>query len=133
VVVIVVLVVRLRNGGKLPAVITTCVSIGGMGERASPLVQELSSGTVDCQLPDRLRRGRIFSMSLLAQLYAAKWLLLSAILVGYAAIACVSKYRRLRAFPGPPSTGWCELLHMRAILGRHSHIWYQKVGERYGE
>lgn len=71
-------------------------------------------------------------MSLFAQLYAVKWLLVAVILVAYA-VATFVRYRRLRAFPGPISSGWCELLHMRAILSRHSHLWYKAVGDEYGE
>jgi len=70
-------------------------------------------------------------MSLFAQLYAAKWLLVAVILVAYA-VATFVRYRRLRAFPGPISSGWCELLHMGAILSRHSHLWYKAVGDEYG-
>lgn len=71
-------------------------------------------------------------MSLFAQLYAARWMLGLVALAAYAARAYLG-YRRLRAFAGPPTTGWSELVHIRAILGRRSHLWYREVGERYGE
>lgn len=75
----------------------------------------------------------MFIMSLFAQLYATKWLLIAVVLMVYAVTTSIVRYRRLRAFPGPTSSGWCELLHTRAILSRHSHLWYKVVGDEYGE
>jgi hypothetical protein len=71
-------------------------------------------------------------MSLLAQLVAAKWLLLAAIIVLYT-VDRYQKYVRLQAFKGPFSTGWSEWWHTRAILGMRSHLAYKEVNEKYGE
>lgn len=71
-------------------------------------------------------------MSLILQLYAARWLLLSAVLVVYVADK-YRKYVRLRAFKGPFSTGWSELWHTRVLLGLRSHLAYKDVNDKYGE
>lgn len=71
-------------------------------------------------------------MSLFAQLYAVRWLLLSALLALYVTDK-YRKYVRLRAFSGPFSTGWSELWHTRVILDKRSHLAYKDVNDRYGE
>ena len=71
-------------------------------------------------------------MSIVAQLYAARWLLVAAVFVLY----CASQYRtykRLAAFKGPISTGWSEIWHTRAILGLRSHLKYKEVNDEYGK
>jgi hypothetical protein len=71
-------------------------------------------------------------MSLLAHLYAVRWLLFSALLALYVA----DKYRRyvrLRAFKGPFATGWSEIWHTRVILNKTSHLAYKDVNDKYGE
>jgi hypothetical protein len=71
-------------------------------------------------------------MSIVSQLYAARWLLISAVVVVYG----VSKYRvykRLSAFKGPFSTGWSELWHVSWILGTRGHLAYQEVNKKYGQ
>ncbi|KAF2867781.1 benzoate 4-monooxygenase cytochrome-like protein P450 [Massariosphaeria phaeospora] len=42
------------------------------------------------------------------------------------------QYARLRAFPGPFSTGWSEIWHTRAILSMRSHVRYKEVTDKYG-
>lgn len=71
-------------------------------------------------------------MSLLVELYALRWLLLTAVFALYAVDKC-RKYNRLRHFNGPLSTGWSELWHSRVILGLHSHLAYKEVNDKYGE
>jgi hypothetical protein len=71
-------------------------------------------------------------MSLFAQLYAARWLLLTVAFAAYVANR-YRKYRRLQAFRGPFSTGWSELWHIRAILEGRSHVAYKEVNDKYGE
>jgi hypothetical protein len=71
-------------------------------------------------------------MSLLAQLYALRWLLLTAVFT----LFITDKYRkyvRLRHFGGPFGTGWSEFWHSRVILGLHSHLAYKEVNDKYGE
>ncbi|KAH8724033.1 benzoate 4-monooxygenase cytochrome-like protein P450 [Phaeosphaeriaceae sp. PMI808] len=70
-------------------------------------------------------------MSLIAQLYAARWLLLSAVVVLYLADK-YRKYARLRAFKGPFSTGWSEVWHTHKILCLRSHLSYKEVNDKYG-
>jgi cytochrome P450 len=70
-------------------------------------------------------------MSLLAQLYALRWVLLSAVLVVYVADK-YRKYNRLRQFDGPFGTGWSEFWHSRVILGLRSHLAYKDVNDKYG-
>lgn len=71
-------------------------------------------------------------MSLLAQVYAARWFLFTALVALYAADK-YQKYMRLRAFRGPFSTGWSEIWHTRVILNKTSHLAYKEVNDRYGE
>jgi SH3-like domain-containing protein len=71
-------------------------------------------------------------MSLLAQLYALRWVLLSAVLVVYVADK-YRKYNRLRQFDGPFGTGWSEFWHSRVILGLRSHLAYKDVNDKYGK
>lgn len=71
-------------------------------------------------------------MSLLAQLYALRWLLLTAVV----ALHLADKYRkyiRLRHFHGPFGTGWSEFWHSRMILSLHSHLAYKEVNDKYGK
>jgi hypothetical protein len=71
-------------------------------------------------------------MAFFAELYTVRWVLVSAVVLIYAA----SKYRayqRLAAFKGPFSTGWCEVWHSYHILGKRSHLAYAAVNEKYGE
>ncbi|XPS93170.1 hypothetical protein M3J09_002538 [Ascochyta lentis] len=70
-------------------------------------------------------------MSLLGQLYALRWVLLSAIAALYIA-AKYRRYDRLRHFHGPFGTGWSEFWHSRVILGLHSHLAYKDVNDKYG-
>ncbi|CAA9961570.1 Pisatin demethylase [Pyrenophora teres f. maculata] len=70
-------------------------------------------------------------MFLFAQPSTAIWLLLAVALAGYV-VKKHREYRRLEAFPGPLSTGWSEMLHIRAILSRRSHVWYKQVTDQYG-
>ena len=71
-------------------------------------------------------------MSLIAQLYAARWLLLSIAIVIFAANK-YRQYRLLQAFNGPFSTGWSDLWHIRAILSMRSHLIYKDVNDKYGK
>jgi len=71
-------------------------------------------------------------MSLFAQVYAARWLLFSALLAFYAADK-YRKYTRLRAFRGPFSTGWSEIWHAGVMLNKCSHLAYKDVNDEYGE
>jgi hypothetical protein len=71
-------------------------------------------------------------MTIIAHLYAARWLLSAVALALYIA----SKYRaykRLAAFKGPFSTGWSEAWHARAILSNRSHLAYKDVNDEYGK
>ncbi|KAF2691046.1 cytochrome P450 [Lentithecium fluviatile CBS 122367] len=70
-------------------------------------------------------------MSLLVQLYGARWLLLFALLVLYTADK-YRRYSRLRAFRGPFSTGWSELWHTNVLLKKRSHLAYKQVNDQYG-
>jgi hypothetical protein len=70
-------------------------------------------------------------MSLLAQLYALRWLLLTAIVALYLTDK-YRRYNRLRHFRGPFSTGWSEFWHSRVILGLQPHLHYQAVNDFYG-
>ncbi|KAJ4350772.1 hypothetical protein N0V95_004449 [Ascochyta clinopodiicola] len=70
-------------------------------------------------------------MSLLVQLYALRWLLLSAVVAVYLADK-YRRYDRLRHFSGPFGTGWSEFWHSRVILGLHSHLAYKHVNDKYG-
>src|SRR5690242_1727263 len=71
-------------------------------------------------------------MSLLAQLYASRWLVLTALLAFYVA-AKYRRYDRLRHFHGPSGTGWSEFWHSRVILSLQSHLKYKEVNDKYGE
>jgi hypothetical protein len=71
-------------------------------------------------------------MSVLAQLYALRWFLVSAVVLLYAA-SKYRTYRRLAAFKGPFSTGWCELWHSYHLFGTRSHLVYRNVNEKYGQ
>lgn len=71
-------------------------------------------------------------MSLLAQLYALRWLLLTAVFTLFVTDK-YRKYVRLRHFSGPFGTGWSEFWHSRVILGLHSHLAYKEVNDKYGE
>jgi hypothetical protein len=70
-------------------------------------------------------------MALLAQLYAARWLLLSTAFLLYVADK-YRRYRRLVSFQGPFSSGWSEIWHSRAILSFQSHLIYKEVCDKYG-
>ncbi|ORY12211.1 benzoate 4-monooxygenase cytochrome-like protein P450 [Clohesyomyces aquaticus] len=70
-------------------------------------------------------------MSLVAQLYAARWILTYALLALYTANK-LWKYNRLRAFRGPFSTGWSELWHTSVLLSKQSHIYYKEINDTYG-
>ncbi|KAH6637940.1 putative cytochrome P450 monooxygenase [Boeremia exigua] len=70
-------------------------------------------------------------MSLLAQLYALRWLILPAVFALYFAER-YRKYNRLRHFSGPFGTGWSEFWHSRVILGLQSHLAYKDVNDRHG-
>ncbi|KAH8725563.1 benzoate 4-monooxygenase cytochrome-like protein P450 [Phaeosphaeriaceae sp. PMI808] len=70
-------------------------------------------------------------MTLVLKLYDARWLLLAICMVMYVANK-YWKYRKLQAFPGPFSTGWFELWHIRTILSTRSHLRYHEVSEKYG-
>lgn len=41
-------------------------------------------------------------------------------------------YSKLRHIPGPPLTGFLDLLHIKALLGDDAHTWYADVCEKYG-
>lgn len=71
-------------------------------------------------------------MSLLVQLYAARWTVLSVLLALYAVFK-YHRYRRLSEFKGPFSTGWCDLWHAYLIISKRSHLYYEKLNEKYGE
>ena len=72
------------------------------------------------------------TMSLFAQLYPLRWLLLSAVIALYVADK-YRKYYRLRHFSGPFGTGWSEFWHSCVILGLRSHLAYKEVNDKYGE
>lgn len=71
-------------------------------------------------------------MSLLAQLYALRWLLLPAVIALYIADK-YRRYDRLRHFSGPFGTGFSEIWHTHVILGLHPHLAYKEVNNKYGE
>lgn len=70
-------------------------------------------------------------MTLILQLYVARWWLLS-IVLGFFVMIKYQKYRRLQAFPGPFSTGWSELWHARTVMSNHCHLKYKEVNDNYG-
>lgn len=70
-------------------------------------------------------------MSLLVQLYAARWMLFSALLVLYA-VSKYRQYRRLAAFKGPFSTGWSDLWNALTIVRNDSHLCYLGLNDKYG-
>lgn len=94
----------------------------------------IASGTSDVRVSgESLSLTFIWlTMSLLAQLYALRWLLLCAVITMYVTYK-YRKYDRLRHFKGPFSTGWSELWHSCVILGLHSHLAYKNVNDKYGE
>jgi hypothetical protein len=71
-------------------------------------------------------------MSLLVQLYAARWMLFGALLVLYA-VSKYRQYRRLAAFKGPFSTGWSDLWHALTIVRNDSHLRYLGLNDKYGK
>ena len=73
-----------------------------------------------------------FAMSLLAQLYSSRWLLLTAIFALYAARK-YRRYQRLRHFDGPSGAGVFELWHTRTMLGPQTHLVYKAVNDKYGK
>jgi hypothetical protein len=74
----------------------------------------------------------VVAMSLFAQLYAARWTVVSVLLALYAA-SKYRQYRRLSDFKGPFSTGWCNLWHAYLIISKRSHLYYQGLNEKYGK
>lgn len=70
-------------------------------------------------------------MSLLAQLYALRWLVFTAFIALYATEK-YRRYNRLRHFHGPFGTGWSEFWHSRVILSLQSHLRYKEVNDTYG-
>lgn len=41
-------------------------------------------------------------------------------------------YYRLRQFPGPPLSGFTNLLLSNAIYNADAHLWYANISEKYG-
>ncbi|KAH6026409.1 hypothetical protein HBI54_239890 [Parastagonospora nodorum] len=70
-------------------------------------------------------------MSILTELYTLRFLLTSAAVLVYVATK-IHAYRRLSAFKGPFSTGWCEVWHSSRIISVDSHLAYQAVNDKYG-
>jgi hypothetical protein len=73
-----------------------------------------------------------FAMSILTEVYAHRWLFICAIALLYG-VSKYRTYRRLAAFQGPFSSGWCELWHSYQIFGTRSHLAYRDVNDKYGE
>ena len=71
-------------------------------------------------------------MSILTELYTLRFLLTSAAVLVYVATK-IHAYRRLSAFKGPFSTGWCEVWHSSRIISVDSHLAYQAVNDKYGQ
>lgn len=72
-------------------------------------------------------------MSAHLQVLADHWVLsLLALAVVSHLVGVYQRYRRLQAFKGPFSTGWCEAWHAHKILGLNSHLAYKRVTEKYG-
>lgn len=70
-------------------------------------------------------------MSLLTQLYAVRWLLLTAALVLYV-VHKYRRYKRLQHFDGPFGAGLSEFWHVKTILRQDTHLIYKAVNEKYG-
>lgn len=68
-------------------------------------------------------------MSFVAELYALRWLLLTAIVALYLADK-YRKYNRLRHIDGPFGTGWSEFWHSRVILSLQPHLRYKEVNDK---
>jgi hypothetical protein len=71
-------------------------------------------------------------MTYFAGIFDMRWMVIAVVVFVYAA----SKYRtfrRLAAFKGPWSTGWCEAWHSYHLMGTRSHLAYKEVNDRYGE
>ncbi|KAF9874726.1 cytochrome P450 [Colletotrichum karsti] len=70
-------------------------------------------------------------MTLLAQLYGFRWVVVGVLLTVYVGKK-IKTYNRLKAFRGPFSTGWFEMWHSFAILSFKSHLKYDEVCRKYG-
>jgi hypothetical protein len=71
-------------------------------------------------------------MSLFAQLYAARWTVISVLLALYVA-SKYRQYRRLSDFKGPFSTGWSDLWHAYSIISKRPQLYYQGLNDKYGK
>lgn len=70
-------------------------------------------------------------MDLVSILTGSRWLLALVALVLYATHK-VRTYNRLKAFKGPPSSGWFSLWHSYTLLGDKEHLAYKQVCDKYG-
>ena len=50
----------------------------------------------------------------------------------YYLVTKIRAYNRLKAFPGPFSTGLSELFHIYVNLSPVSHLWYKWLCDKYG-
>ena len=71
------------------------------------------------------------AMGLLAQIFEMRWLVVAVALLIIVADK-YRKYRRLKAFRGPFSTGFSEIWHSLAIVSLESHLIYKDVCDKYG-
>lgn len=71
------------------------------------------------------------AMAVVADIYAQRWQLAAALVVAYALIK-FRAYWRLRAFRGPPGSGFTNFWHTRAFLEWNSHLWYDEICSKYG-
>ena len=71
-------------------------------------------------------------MGLLAQAFEMRWLFASIALLIFA-VDKYRRYRRLKAFKGPFSTGFSEIWHSLTILSMKSHLAYRDVCNKYGQ
>ncbi|SPO01826.1 related to pisatin demethylase [Cephalotrichum gorgonifer] len=70
-------------------------------------------------------------MGILAKVYEFRWALVLAGVGTYVARK-LRAYLRLRAFKGPPGTGFFGLWHSRALISWESHRKYREVIDQYG-
>lgn len=71
-------------------------------------------------------------MSALTSVLQYKWTVLLLLLTIYLGRK-YRQYRKLDKFPGPFSTGWFELWHIRTLLSMRSHYAYKEVNDKYGK
>jgi hypothetical protein len=70
-------------------------------------------------------------MGLLSILPNGRWLFALGGLLFYL-VYKIRVYYRLRAFKGPPGSGWFQFWHSKAWLGYEGHIRFKEVCDEYG-